>query len=86
MNSLLESDVSLLVSEKIVDELKKKLSGEKIGLTSNKKILSKQLLKTLTEILEFKNTISSKKLKKRKAGEVFSIAFVGFNGTVRLQP
>ena len=35
--SLLESDVSLLVSEKIVNELKKKLSGEKIGLTSNKK-------------------------------------------------
>jgi fused signal recognition particle receptor len=35
--SLIESDVSIKVSEKIVNELKKKLTGEKIGLTSNKK-------------------------------------------------
>lgn len=81
--SLLESDVSLLVSEKIVDELKKKLSGEKIGLTSNKKDFVKTAVEeTLTEILEFKKYDIFKEIeKKRKAGEVFSIAFVGFNGT-----
>ena len=81
--SLLESDVSLLVSEKIVDELKKKLSGEKIGLTSNKKDFVKTAVEeTLTEILEFKKYDIFKEIeKKRKAGEVFSRAFVGFNGT-----
>ena len=81
--SLLESDVSLLVSEKIVDELKKKLSGEKIGLTSNKKDFVKTAVEeTLTEILEFKKYDIFKEIeKKRKAGEVFSIDFVGFNGT-----
>jgi fused signal recognition particle receptor len=81
--SLLESDVSLLVSEKIVDELKKKLSGEKIGLTSNKKDFVKIAVEeTLIEILEFKKYDIFKEIeKKRKAGEVFSIAFVGFNGT-----
>jgi len=81
--SLLESDVSLLVSEKIVNELKKKLSGEKIGLTSNKKDFVKTAVEeTLTEILEFKKYDIFKEIeKKRKAGEVFSIAFVGFNGT-----
>ncbi len=81
--SLLESDVSLLVSEKIVDELKKKLSGEEIGLTSNKKDFVKIAVEeTLIEILEFKKYDIFKEIeKKRKAGEVFSIAFVGFNGT-----
>ncbi len=81
--SLLESDVSLLVSEKILNELKKKLSGEKIGLTSNKKDFVKTAVEeTLTEILEFKKYDIFKEIeKKRKAGEVFSIAFVGFNGT-----
>jgi len=81
--SLLESDVSLLVSEKIVNELKKKLSGEKIGLTSNKKDFVKIAVEeTLIEILEFKKYDIFKEIeKKRKAGEVFSIAFVGFNGT-----
>ncbi|KYC44549.1 MAG: Signal recognition particle 54 kDa protein [Candidatus Methanofastidiosum methylothiophilum] len=81
--SLLESDVSLKVSEKIVNELKKKLTGEKIGLTSNKKDFVKIAVEeTLTEILEFKKYDVFKEIeKKRKAGEIFSIAFVGFNGT-----
>lgn len=81
--SLLESDVSLKVSEKIVEELKKKLSGEKIGLTSNKKDYVKTAVEeTLTEILEYKKFDIFKEIdKRRKAGEIFSIAFVGFNGT-----
>jgi fused signal recognition particle receptor len=81
--SLLESDVSLKVSEKIVEELKKKLSGEKIGLTSNKKDFVKEAVEeTLTEILEYKKYDIFKEIdKRRKAGEIFSIAFVGFNGT-----
>jgi fused signal recognition particle receptor len=81
--SLLESDVSMKVSEKIVNELKKKLTGEKIGLTSNKKDFVKVAVEeTLTEILEFKKYDIFKEIeKKRKAGEIFSIAFVGFNGT-----
>jgi fused signal recognition particle receptor len=71
------------VSEKIVNELKKKLSGEKIGLTSNKKDFVKIAVEeTLTEILEFKKYDIFKEIeKKRKSGEIFSIAFVGFNGT-----
>lgn len=81
--SLLESDVSMAVSEKIVNELKKKLTGEKIGLTSNKKdyvIIAVE--ETLTEILEYKKYNIFKEIeKKKKAGEIFSIAFVGFNGT-----
>ena len=81
--SLLESDVSMRVSEKIVNELKKKLSGEKIGLTSNKKDFVRVAVEeTLTEILEFKKYDIFKEIqKKKKAGEIFSIAFVGFNGT-----
>lgn len=81
--SLIESDVSLKVSEKIVEELKKKLSGEKIGLTSNKKDFVKTAVEeTLTEILEYKKFDIFKEIdKRRKAGEIFSIAFVGFNGT-----
>ena len=81
--SLLESDVSMKVSEKIVNELKKKLAGEKIGLTSNKKDFVKVAVEeTLTEILEFKKYDIFKEIeKRRKAGEIFSIAFVGFNGT-----
>ena len=81
--SLIESDVSLKVSEKIVEELKKKLSGEKIGLTSNKKDYVKTAVEeTLNEILEYKKFDIFKEIdKRRKAGEIFSIAFVGFNGT-----
>ena len=81
--SLLESDVSMKVSEKIVNELKKKLTGEKISLTSNKKDFVKIAVEeTLTEILEYKKYDIFKEIeKKRKAGEIFSIAFVGFNGT-----
>ncbi len=81
--SLLESDVSMRVSEKIVNELKKKLSGEKIGLTSKKKDFVRAAVEeTLTEILEFKKYDIFKEIqKKKKAGEIFSIAFVGFNGT-----
>ena len=81
--SLFESDVSMKVSEKIVNELKKKLTGEKIGLTSNKKDFVKIAVEeTLNEILEYKKYDIFKEIeKKRKAGEIFSIAFVGFNGT-----
>lgn len=81
--SLLESDVSMRVSEKIVDELKKKLTGEKIGLTSNKKDFVKiAVQETLIEMLEYKKYDIFKEInKKRKNGEIFSIAFVGFNGT-----
>lgn len=81
--SLLESDVSMVVSEKIVNELKKKLTGEKIGLTSNKKDFVKIAVEeTLTEILEYKKYNIFKEIeKKKKVGEIFSIAFVGFNGT-----
>jgi fused signal recognition particle receptor len=81
--SLIESDVSLKVSEKIVNELKKKLTGEKIGLTSNKKDFVRVAVEeTLSEILDYKKFDILKEIqKKRKAGEVFSVAFVGFNGT-----
>jgi len=73
----------MAVSEKIVNELKKKLTGEKIGLTSNKKDYVKIAVEeTLTEILEYKKYNIFKEIeKKKKAGEIFSIAFVGFNGT-----
>lgn len=81
--SLIESDVSLKVSEKIVNELKKKLTGEKVGLTSNKKDFVRVAVEeTLSEILDYKKFDILKEIqKKRKAGEVFSVAFVGFNGT-----
>lgn len=81
--SLIESDVSLKVSEKIVNELKKKLTGEKIGLTSNKKDFVRVAVEeTLSEILDYKKFDILKEIqKKRKTGEVFSVAFVGFNGT-----
>jgi len=81
--SLIESDVSLKVSEKIVNELKNKLTGEKVGLTSNKKDYVRNAVEeTLTEILDYKKFDILKEVeKKKKSGEVFSIAFVGFNGT-----
>lgn len=81
--SLLESDVSMKVSEKIVDELKEKITGEKIGITSDKKDFVKNAVQeTLIEILEYKKYDIFKEInKKKKNGEVFSIAFVGFNGT-----
>ena len=79
--SLLESDVSMKVSEKIVNELKKKLTGEKISLTSNKKDFVKIAVEeTLTEILEYKKYDIFKEIeKKRKAGEIFTIEFFVFN-------
>jgi len=81
--SLIESDVSIKVSEKIVNELKKKLTGEKIGLTSNKKDYVRVAVEeTLSEILDYKKFDIFKEIeKKKKTGEVFSVAFVGFNGT-----
>jgi len=81
--SLIESDVSLKVSEKIVNELKNKLTGEKVGITSNKKDYVRNAVEeTLTEILDYKKfDILNEIEKKKKSGEVFSIAFVGFNGT-----
>jgi fused signal recognition particle receptor len=82
--SLLESDVSMKASERVIAKLKEDLAGKKVGLTEKKKNIIRDALKdAVSEILEL-NALNLEELieKKSKNGKApFVMLFVGFNGT-----
>ncbi len=81
--SLLESDVSMKASEKVIETLKAELVGTKVGLTERKKdVISDALKEAISRILESK-TVNVEELieKKKNEGKPFVILFLGFNGT-----
>ncbi|KYK37242.1 MAG: signal recognition particle-docking protein FtsY [Theionarchaea archaeon] len=81
--SLLESDVSLKASEKVIEKLKEELVGTKVSLTDRKKDFIRDALKeAVSEIVE-STPVDLEALieQKRKEGEPFVILFLGFNGT-----
>jgi fused signal recognition particle receptor len=80
--SLLESDVSMKASEKMIEKLKEEFIGKKVSLKDRKKdIIQDALEKAVSEVLE-SSPINLEELidKKRKEGP-FVILFLGFNGT-----
>lgn len=81
--TLLESDVSMKASEKVIENLKEELMGTKVGLTDRKRdIITDALKKAVSEILEA-DPVDLEGLieKKKKEGAPFVILFLGFNGT-----
>ena len=81
--SLLESDVSMKASEKVMETLREELVGTKVGLTDRKKdIIRTALRKAVSEIVESEPVHLEELIdyKKRK-GAPFVILFLGFNGT-----
>ncbi len=81
--SLLENDVSLKVTEKIEEELKRKISGDRLSLTSSKKDYVKEALeKSVRDILSVEPVVLEEIIeKKRREGKPTVILFLGFNGT-----
>ncbi len=82
--ALLSSDVALPVAEKIAEDVKKSLLGQKIGLIENtKKIVANAIKNAIIGILTSKEEIDLFKIveEKRKQKEPTVIIFVGFNGT-----
>lgn len=82
--SLIENDVAFPVSERICDEMKKRLEGVEVKrLEDRKEIVKKHLHEVLLEILNTSEKIDLLGMaeEKRKKGEPLVIAFVGINGT-----
>lgn len=81
--SLLESDVSMKATEKIIETLKEELAGKKVGVTEKKKDYIQEALKEAISEILMANPIDLTKLieTKRKQGEPFVMLFLGFNGT-----
>ena len=78
--SLLESDVSMKASERVMETLKKELVGTKVGLTDRKKdIIRDALQKAVSEILE-SYPVNLEDMIEKKEGP-FVMLFLGFNGT-----
>ncbi len=75
--ALLESDVALEVSEKIIEDLKGELSGKKVRRDDVLYIIKQTLRKSLEDILLPVPNI----LELARARKPFIIAFVGVNGT-----
>ncbi len=81
--SLLESDVSMKASEKMMETLRKELIGKKIGLTDRKKdVIRDALQEAVSQILESDPVFLYKSIEeKMKKGKPYIILFLGFNGT-----
>lgn len=81
--SLMESDVSMKASEKVIETLKKTLVGTKVGLTERKKdIIQDALKRAVSEILESAPlNLDDLIERKKREGKPCVILFVGFNGT-----
>ncbi len=78
--SLLESDVSMKASERVMESLKKELVGTKVGLTDKKKdVIRDALQKAVSEILE-SYPLNLEDMIEKKEGP-FVMLFLGFNGT-----
>ena len=81
--SLSDCDVALAAAEYIADELKKRLSGEKIGLFEDKRQLVKKYLKEiLLQMLQTESEIDLLKIaeERKKERRPLVILFVGPNG------
>ena len=81
--SLSDCDVALAAAEYIADELKKRLSGEKIGLFEDKRQLVKKYLKEiLLQMLQTECEIDLLKIaeERKKERRPLVILFVGPNG------
>ncbi|MGD2249311.1 MAG: signal recognition particle-docking protein FtsY [Candidatus Methanofastidiosia archaeon] len=81
--SLLESDVSMKATEKIIETLKQEIVGKKVGVTEKKKKYIEDALKDAISEILMGNPIDLHELikAKRKKGEPFVMLFLGFNGT-----
>jgi fused signal recognition particle receptor len=81
--SLLESDVSMKATEKIIETLKEELVGKKVGVTEKKKNYIEDALKEAISEILMANPLDLHELikAKRKKGEPFVMLFLGFNGT-----
>ena len=81
--SLIESDVSMKASEKVMETLREELVGTKVGLTDRKKdIIRTALRKAVSEILESEPVHLEELIDyKKRNGAPFVILFLGFNGT-----
>lgn len=75
---LLESDVALEVSEKIVNDLKQNLVGQSVPRGKVEDVVRDSLRKSVTEILN-QNPVDMEKMMKEK--KPLKIVFLGFNGT-----
>ncbi len=82
--SLCENDVAFPVSEKISDDLEKRLVGVQVKrLEDRKKIVEENLRAVLLEVMLTNKQIDLLKMaeEKRKNKETFTLMFVGINGT-----
>jgi fused signal recognition particle receptor len=82
--ALLENDVAVVVADKICEDLKKKLSGLKVGrLEDKKRIVRDNLSNILIETLTTNSQFDFLKLVEKKKSErkPLIIVFVGINGT-----
>ncbi|MBU7018761.1 MAG: signal recognition particle-docking protein FtsY [Theionarchaea archaeon] len=80
--SLLESDVSMKASERVMESLKKELVGTKVGITDKKKdVIRDALQKAVSEILESYPVNLEDMIEKKKKEGPFVMLFLGFNGT-----
>lgn len=81
--SLLESDVSMKASEKVMDTLKKDLAGTKIGITERKKDIIQDAVKEAVSEIVKSSPVNLEDIieKKKKEGKPCVLLFVGFNGT-----
>ncbi|RLG59263.1 MAG: signal recognition particle-docking protein FtsY [Candidatus Hydrothermarchaeota archaeon] len=76
---LLESDVALEVTEKILSDLKENLKGKKVEKNKIQEIIKNSIKNSLLEI--FKKPEALQSLIKNKKDKPFVILFVGVNGT-----
>jgi fused signal recognition particle receptor len=82
--SLLENDVALTVTDRIAEELKKKISGNRVGrLEDKEKLIREALRSTLVKILTTDRKVDILKMasEKRIQRKPFIIIFAGVNGT-----
>ncbi|MEM2922324.1 MAG: signal recognition particle-docking protein FtsY [Candidatus Bathyarchaeia archaeon] len=82
--ALLENDVGFTVAERICDDVKRRLTGIRIGrLEDKRKVVEDVLRQTLYDILKTEKQVSFLELaaKKRAMKEPFVVVFVGVNGT-----
>jgi fused signal recognition particle receptor len=80
---LLESDVAVPVSDKIIDRTKELLTGRKLGLTEDpKKLVEEILLQAIREVLSTEKKVDVLELikAKRAKGEPAVFVFLGING------
>lgn len=81
--SLLENDVSFKVTEKLEEDLKRRITGEKLSMTSSKKeYIEESLRESVRNILRAQQVSLEEIIERnRKEGRPTVILFLGFNGT-----